>query len=64
VDIIDPCHAGWIAGLGVWATYDAFLAGFGQRFDRRRQSPFDVEVTARTGSGSELRFVWGKGRRR
>jgi len=43
---------------------DAFVAGFGQRFDRRRQTPFGIEVTARTASGQEVRLVWGKGRRR
>jgi len=43
---------------------DAFVAGFGQRFDRRHQAPFGIEVTARTASGKEVRLVWGKGRRR
>ncbi len=43
---------------------DAFVAGFGQRFDRRRQAPFGIEVTARRASGGEVRLVWGKGRRR
>lgn len=43
---------------------DAFVAGFGQRFDRRRQAPFGIEVTARTASGREIRIDWGKGRRR
>ena len=43
---------------------DTFVAGFGQRFDRRRQSPFGIEVTARTPAGDEVRLTWGKGRRR
>lgn len=43
---------------------DAFVAGYGQRFDRRRQTPFGIEVTARAASGREVRLVWGKGRRR
>lgn len=43
---------------------DTFVAGFGQRYDRRRQSPFGIEVTARTESGEEIRLIWGKGRRR
>jgi hypothetical protein len=43
---------------------DAFVAGFGQRFDRRRQSVFGIEVTARDASGRDVRLVWGKGRRR
>lgn len=43
---------------------DTFVAGFGQRFDRRRQTPFGIEVTARTAAGEVVRIVWGKGRRR
>lgn len=43
---------------------DAFVAGFGQRFDRRRQAVFGIEVTARAASGRDVRLVWGKGRRR
>ena len=43
---------------------DTFVAGFGQRYDRRRQSPFGIEVTARTDRGKEIRIEWGKGRRR
>ncbi len=43
---------------------DTFVAGFGQRFDRRRQSPFGIEVTARTDRGREIRIEWGNGRRR
>jgi len=43
---------------------DTFVAGFGQRFDRRRQSPFGIEVTARTDRGREIRIEWGEGRRR
>ncbi len=43
---------------------DTFVAGFGQRFDRRRQAPFGIEVTARTASGRAIRIDWGKGRRR
>ncbi len=43
---------------------DAFVAGFGQRFDVRRQAVFGVEVTARDGAGRPVRLVWGKGRRR
>jgi len=43
---------------------DTFVAGFGQRFDRRRQAPFGIEVTARTDAGETIRLEWGKGRRR
>jgi len=41
-----------------------FVAGFGQRFDARRQVVFGVEVTARDAKGRGVRLVWGKGRRR
>lgn len=41
-----------------------FIAGFGQRFDVKRQSPFGVEVTARGSDGKPVRLTWGKGRRR
>lgn len=43
---------------------DTFVAGFGQRFDRRRQTPSGIEVTARTDAGETIRLLWGKGRRR
>lgn len=43
---------------------DVFVAGYGQRFDRRRQAPFGIEVTARAASGEAVTLVWGKGRRR
>jgi hypothetical protein len=52
------------AGGRLDVPLDTFVAGYGQRFDRRRQSPFGIEVTARTESGAEVRLVWGKGRRR
>jgi len=52
------------AGGRLVVPLDAFVAGFGQRFDRRRQAPFGIEVTARTVSGREIRIDWGKGRRR
>lgn len=43
---------------------DAFVAGFGQRFDVRRQAVYGIEVTARDAAGRDVRLVWGKGRRR
>lgn len=43
---------------------DVFIAGFGQRFDRRKQAPFGVEVDAQGTGGAPVRLVWGKGRRR
>ncbi|MBI2835844.1 MAG: hypothetical protein HYX76_15605 [Acidobacteria bacterium] len=41
----------------------AFVAGFGQRFDPRRQKVTGVEVTAESASGP-VRLTWGAGRRR
>ncbi len=43
---------------------DAFVAGFGQRFDVKRQVVKGVELTARAADGSRVRIVWGRGRRR
>ena len=40
------------------------VAGFGQRYDPRRQSVYGVEVTASGSDGRPVRLVWGKGRRR
>ena len=42
---------------------DAFVAGFGQRFDAARQVVQGVEVTARSADGSRVRIIWGRGRR-
>jgi hypothetical protein len=41
-----------------------FTAGFGQRFDPKKQSPYGVEVTATGSDGKPVRLIWGKGRRR
>jgi hypothetical protein len=41
-----------------------FIAGFGQRFDAKKQVPFGVEVDARGADGKPVRLIWGKGRRR
>jgi hypothetical protein len=41
-----------------------FTAGFGQRFDPKKQSPFGVEVSARASDGRAVKLTWGKGRRR
>ncbi len=43
---------------------DAFVAGFGQRFDVNKQVVQGVELTARSSDGSQVRLVWGRGRRR
>jgi hypothetical protein len=41
-----------------------FIAGFGQRFDAKKQIPFGVEVDATGADGKPVRLIWGKGRRR
>jgi hypothetical protein len=41
-----------------------FIAGFGQRFDPKRQAPFGVEVDARDPQGKPVRLIWRQGRRR
>lgn len=43
---------------------DAFVAGFGQRFNAARQVVQGIEVTATTAGGRPVRLVWGRGRRR
>jgi hypothetical protein len=42
----------------------AFVAGFGQRFDPKRQVVQGVEVTAKTRSGTPITLIHGRGRRR
>ena len=42
----------------------AFVAGFGQRFDARRQPIRGVEVSATAPGGRPVKLVWGTGRRR
>ena len=41
-----------------------FIAGFGQRFDVKKQAPAGIEVTARGSDGKPVRLTWGRGRRR
>jgi hypothetical protein len=41
-----------------------FIAGFGQRFDAKKQIPSGVEVDAKGANGTPIRLIWGKGRRR
>lgn len=43
---------------------DVFVAGWGQRFDRSRQSPAGIELTARGPDGRTMTLTWGTGRRR
>ncbi len=48
------------AGGRFVAPQGSFVAGFGQRFDPARQSPYGVLVTARGADGSAVKLVWGK----
>jgi hypothetical protein len=41
-----------------------FIAGFGQRFDAKKQIPSGVEVDAKGANGTPISLIWGKGRRR
>jgi hypothetical protein len=41
---------------------DAFVAGFGQRFDVRRQAVKGVQVNGKQGN-EPLKLVWGDGKR-
>jgi hypothetical protein len=41
-----------------------FVAGFGQRFDPKKQIPFGIEVDAVGVDGKPVKAIWGKGRRR
>ncbi len=52
------------AGQRLDVPFTAFTAGYGRPYDRARQPPFGVEVTARGSDGSEVRLSWGRGRRR
>jgi hypothetical protein len=50
------------AGQRLVAPLDTFVAGFGQRFDYRRQAVFSVEVTGTRPDGQGVKIVWGKAR--
>ena len=50
------------AGERFQAPLDAFVAGFGQRFDAKRQRVKGIEVTARSGNQA-IRLIWGAGRK-
>jgi hypothetical protein len=51
------------AGERFMIPLDAFVAGFGQRFDPKRQVVQGVEVTARARAGAPVRLIYGRGRR-
>ena len=52
-----------LPGERLQVPLDSFVAGFGQRFDRRRQAVKGIEVTGKQGS-QDLKLVWGEGRRK
>ena len=52
------------AGGRLQVPLDAFVAGFGQRFDARKQRIFGIEVTATDSGGKPVKLVTGSGRRR
>jgi hypothetical protein len=43
---------------------DAFVAGFGQRFNSKRQVVQGIEVTATSARGKPVKLIHGHGRRR
>lgn len=43
---------------------DAFVAGFGQRFDGKRVEVYGIEVTSREGTAQVTRLTWGKGKKK
>jgi hypothetical protein len=55
--------AGLVPGQRLDIPIGVFIAGYGQRFDNRRQAPFGVEVDARRADGRPVRITWGRGRR-
>lgn len=44
------------------APVDSMVAGFGQRFQRGRQSVFLIEVRAKRSDGQPVRLVWRNGK--
>jgi len=52
------------AGQRLEIPMGVFVAGFGQRFDPKKQIPSGVEVDAMGADGKAVKLVWGKGRRR
>jgi hypothetical protein len=49
------------AGGRLTAPLSLFQTGFGQKFDRGRQSVFKVEVTATGSDGKPVTLSWGAG---
>jgi hypothetical protein len=53
-----------LSGQRLDVPIGVFTAGLGQRFDRKKQVPVGVEVTARGSDGKPVLLTWGRGRRR
>jgi hypothetical protein len=53
-----------LRGERVQVPLDVFVAGFGQRFDTRRQTPLGIQVVATAGGGTPVKLEWGRGGRR
>jgi hypothetical protein len=51
-----------VAGQRLVVPLDTLVEAHGQQFDRRRQYPQGIEVTAKDSDGRAVRLVWGKGR--
>ncbi len=43
---------------------DVFVAGYGQRFNPRKQVVYGIEVSARDGAARVAVLVWGKGKKK
>jgi hypothetical protein len=56
-------RAKMLPGERLQVPLDVFVAGFGQRFDVRRQAVRGIEVTAKQG-GDPIALTWGEGRRK
>jgi hypothetical protein len=56
--------ASLLPGGRLTAPLSDFQTGFGQKFDRGRQSVFKVEVTATEPDGTPVKLAWGQDQRR
>jgi hypothetical protein len=43
---------------------DVFVAGYGQRFNPKKQVVYGIEVSVRNGAAREAVLVWGKGKKK
>jgi hypothetical protein len=56
--------ASLLPGGRLTAPLSDFQTGFGQKFDRGRQSVFKIEVTATEPDGTPVKLAWGQDQRR